>query len=103
MTQTRAEPRPKIRRLLVAAGVLEMTAGVLGLAGLGLCTIAVTALARHRVAQMEASPRQMARRRLAEARAATAAGVDAWRGMRTGMPADQRTDGVRRAGETSPV
>jgi len=66
--------------LLIAAAVLEATAGALGVAGLVLCTAAVTSLTRQRVAQMDIPPSELARRQWAKARAATSAGVGAWRG-----------------------
>jgi hypothetical protein len=84
MIRTEAQSGQSARRLLVAAAVLEATAGVLGLAGLALCTIAVTTLTRQRVARMEVPPAELARRNWAKARAATSAatsaGVGAWRG-----------------------
>ena len=80
MIRTQAQTAPSARRLLVAAAVLEATAGVLGLAGLALCTIAVTTLTRERVARMEVPPAELARRNWAKARAATSAGMGAWRG-----------------------
>jgi hypothetical protein len=96
MIRTQEQPAPSARRLLVAAAVLEATAGVLGLAGLALCTIAVTTLTRQHVARMEVPPAELARRNWARARAATSAGADAWRGM----PA---TGGLRRGTDTSGV
>jgi hypothetical protein len=99
MTQTQVQPRPRIRRLLITAAVLETTAGVLGLAGLALCTVAVTVVARHRVARMEVSPGELARRNMSKAKVATAAGVNAWRGGRSGASAAERADGLRRSTE----
>ena len=92
MARTETRPERSTRRLLVAAAVLEATAGVLGIAGLALCTIAVASLTRQRVARMETPPSELARQQWARARAATSAGVGAWRSM----PADPRPDGVRR-------
>jgi len=79
MTGTESQAARPVRRLLVAAAVLETTAGVLGIAGLALCTVAVAALARRRVTNMEVPPAELARRNWAKAKAATSAGVGAWR------------------------
>jgi hypothetical protein len=99
MEETQAESGRSVRRLLVSAAVLEAAAGALGLAGLALCTIAVAALTRQRVARMEVPPSELARQQWAKARAATSAGVGAWREM----PSSPRTDGVRRGRETARV
>jgi hypothetical protein len=69
--------------LLIAGAVLEAAAGVLGLAGLACCAIAVASFARHRVGQMEVPPTQLAKAKLAQAKAATTAGMGVWRGMST--------------------
>jgi hypothetical protein len=95
-TQTEENRRP-VRRLLVAAAVLEATAGVLACAGLVLCTVAVTALTRQRVARMETPPSELARQRWNRARAATSAGMDAWRS------GPLNSDGVRSRPETARV
>jgi hypothetical protein len=79
MTRTQTQPGQSARRFLVAAAVLEVTAGALGLAGLAFATIAVTSLTRQRVATMPVPPSELARRQLAKARAATTAGVGVWR------------------------
>jgi hypothetical protein len=91
MVETQEAPGQSTRQLLVAAAVLEATAAVLGLAGLALCTVAVTTLTRQRVARMEIPPAELARRNWARARAATSAGVGAWRDM----PVDE----IRRGSE----
>lgn len=99
MRQTQPQTRPErtAHRLVVTGAVLEATAVTLGLAGLVMWTIAVTFRTQQRVARMEVPPSELARRHWARARAATSAGVGAWRGM----PADPRTDGLRRERETS--
>jgi hypothetical protein len=97
MDEIQAEPGRSARRFLVAAAVLEVTAGALGLAGLALCTIAVTSLTRQRMARMEVPPAELARRHWVRARAATSAGVGAWRGT----PVGPRADGTRRVREPS--
>jgi hypothetical protein len=79
MNETQAETGKSVRRLLVSAAVLEVMAGALGLAGLVLCTVAVTAVTRQRVARMEVPPSELARQQWTRARAATSAGVGAWR------------------------
>jgi len=81
MVDSQAGTRRSIRRLLVSAAVLEAAAGALGLAGLVLCTVAVTAVTRQRMARMEVPPAEVARQQWARARAATSAGVGAWRSM----------------------
>jgi hypothetical protein len=99
MNETQAEAGRPVRRLLVSAAVLEATAGALGLAGLVVCTVAVTALTRRRVARMDLPPSELARRQWAKARAATSAGMGAWRGM----PLGSSTNGLRQARETAQV
>jgi hypothetical protein len=79
MVRTRPLDARTARRLLVAAAVLEVTAGALGIAGLALGTAAVASMTRRRVARMEVPPSALARRQWAKARAATSAGVGAWR------------------------
>jgi hypothetical protein len=86
-----------VRRLLVSAAVLEATAGAIGLAGLVLCTVAVTMLTRQRMARMEVPPSELARLQWAKARAATSAGVGAWRSV----PLGPRTEGMRPERETA--
>jgi hypothetical protein len=99
MKEAQAEPGRSVRRLLVSAAVLEATAGALGLAGLVLCTVAVTAVTRQRVAKMEVPPSELARQQWAKARAATSAGMGAWRSMAPG----ERLDGLRLGHETARV
>ncbi|MEU8611567.1 hypothetical protein AB0C29_26625, partial [Actinoplanes sp. NPDC048791] len=60
MNEAQAETGRSVRRLLVSAAVLEATAGALGLAGLVLCTVAVTAVTRQRMARMEVPPSELA-------------------------------------------
>jgi hypothetical protein len=91
MKETQAEAGRSVRRLLVTAAVLEATAGAIGVAGLVLCTVAVTAVTRQRVARMEVPPSELARQHWAKARAATSAGMGAWRSL----PLSPRTDGLR--------
>ncbi|MGA5300040.1 hypothetical protein ACPCHT_08940 [Nucisporomicrobium flavum] len=74
--------------MLVAAAVLEGAAGVLGIAGLALCTMAVASVTRQRVAKMEIPPSELARQQFGRFRAATSAGVSAWRTMPSGPPVD---------------
>jgi hypothetical protein len=99
MKETQAENARSVRRLLVSAAVLEAAAGALGLAGLVLCTVAVTVVTRQRVARMEVPPSALARQQWAKARAATSAGMGVWRGM----PLGPRTDGLRPGHETAQV
>jgi hypothetical protein len=91
MKEAQVDTGRSVRRLLVSAAVLEATAGALGLAGLVLCTVAVTAVTRQRVARMEIPPSELARQQWVKARAATSAGMGAWRGV----PLSSRTDGQR--------
>ena len=99
MNEAQAETGRSVRRLLVSAAVLEATAGALGLAGLVLCTVAVTAVTRQRVARMEVPPSELARQHWARARAATSAGLGAWRSL----PLSPRTDGLRPGHEAARV
>lgn len=91
MNEVQSNPGQSTRRLLIGAAVLETTAGVLGLAGLTLCAIAVAAVARRRVIEMEIPPSELARQSWAKARAATSAGLVAWRSM----PAGPGANGMR--------
>jgi hypothetical protein len=97
MNGTPGENGRSARRLLVSAAVLEATAGALGLAGLVVCTVAVTALTRRRVANMDVPPSELARRQWAKARAATSAGMGAWRSM----PLSSSANGVRERREAA--
>ena len=99
MNGTQGEAGRSVRRLLVSAAVLEATAGALGLAGLVVCTVAVTALTRRRVANMDVPPSELARRQWAKARAATSAGMGAWRGM----PLSSSANGRRQVRDTAQV
>jgi hypothetical protein len=99
MKETQAEAGRPVRRLLVSAAVLEATAGALGLAGLVVCTVALAALTRRRVATMDVPPSELARQQWAKARAATSAGMGAWRSM----PLSSSANGLRQGRETAPV
>jgi hypothetical protein len=99
MNETQADTRRSIRRMLVSAVVLEATAGALGLSGLVICTVAVTAMTRRRVANMDVPPSELARRQWAKARAATSAGTAAWRGL----PMSSRADGTSQGRQTARV
>jgi hypothetical protein len=78
-SQPLAPARPGAR-LLITGSTLLAAAGALGLAGLGLATVAVGAMVRRRINQMEVPPRELARQQLRQARAAVRAGAGAWRG-----------------------
>ncbi|PRY30871.1 hypothetical protein CLV70_104423 [Pseudosporangium ferrugineum] len=97
MREPQNDPGRSARRFFVAGAALEVAAGVLGLAGLTVCTVAVAALTRHRVARMETPPSELARRHWARARAATSAGMVAWRGV----PFGPRTDALLRPRDTA--
>ena len=99
MNEAQTETGRSVRRLLVSAAVLEATAGALGLAGLVLCTVAVTAVTRQRVARMEVPPSELARQHWTRARAATSAGLGAWRSQAL----SPRTDGLRPGYEAARV
>ena len=66
-------------RLLLAGTALMATAGAVGMVGLGLATMALVSIARHRISVMEVPPQQIARKQWRQARAAVAAGAGAWR------------------------
>jgi hypothetical protein len=97
MTETQASPERSTRRLVVTGLVLEAAAVAVGITGLVMWTIAVSALTRQRVARMEVPPSELARRHWARARAATSAGIGAWQSL----PVDSRADGVRREKQAS--
>jgi hypothetical protein len=66
-------------RLLLASSALLATAGVVGMVGVGLATMALVSIARHRISRMEQPPMEIARRQWRQARAAVTAGAGAWR------------------------
>ena len=66
-------------RLLLASTALIATAGAVGMVGVGLATIALVSIARHRISVMEVPPREIARKQWRQARAAVTAGAGAWR------------------------
>jgi hypothetical protein len=73
-------PRPTNgSRLLLASSALLATAAVVGMAGLGLATMALVSIARQRISRMDQPPIDVARRQWRQARAAVAAGAGAWR------------------------
>ena len=71
----------------IAGAALMCGAGVLGLAGLGLTTAALVAVARDRINRMPVPPRDLARQTWRQTRAATTAGREAWRGATVGAHA----------------
>jgi nitrous oxide reductase len=66
-------------RLLITSSALLAAAAALGIAGIGLATVAVGAIARRRINRMEVPPGELARRQWRQARAAVRAGAGAWR------------------------
>jgi hypothetical protein len=66
-------------RLLITSSALLAAAAALGIAGIGLATVAVGAIARRRINRMEVPPSELARRQWRQARAAVRAGAGAWR------------------------
>jgi hypothetical protein len=66
-------------RLLLTSSALLAAAAALGIAGIGLATVAVGTMARRRINQMEVPPSELARRQWRQARAAVRAGAGAWR------------------------
>jgi hypothetical protein len=66
-------------RLLITSSALVAAAAALGLAGLGLATVALGVMARRRINQMEVPPGEIARRQWRQARSAIKAGAGAWR------------------------
>jgi hypothetical protein len=66
-------------RLLITSSALLAAAAALGIAGIGLATVAVGAIARQRINRMEVPPSELARRQWRQARAAVRAGAGAWR------------------------
>jgi hypothetical protein len=66
-------------RLLLASAALMATAGVVGMVGVGLATMALVTIARRRISVMEVPPREIARKQWRQARAAVSAGAGAWR------------------------
>ena len=64
--------------LIVAGAALVCGGAVLGLAGLGLTTVALVNTLRDRVNRMPVPPRDLARRTWSQTKAATTAGRSAW-------------------------
>ena len=67
-------------RLLLASAALMATAGVVGMVGVGIATMALVSMARRRISVMEVPPSEIARKQWRQARAAVSAGAGAWRG-----------------------
>jgi hypothetical protein len=89
MTDSQPLARPRNgSRLLIASSALLASAGVLGLTGLGLVTMAMVAMARQRISRMEQPPKELAKRQLKQARAAVSAGAGAWRQNLAAQPVD---------------
>jgi hypothetical protein len=66
-------------RLLLASAALMATAGLVGMVGVGIATMALVSMARRRISVMEVPPREIARKQWRQARAAVSAGAGAWR------------------------
>ncbi|GAA0916305.1 hypothetical protein [Virgisporangium aurantiacum] len=66
-------------RLLITSSALLAAAAALGMAGLGVATVALGVMARRRIDHMEVPPTELARRQWRLARAAVKAGAGAWR------------------------
>lgn len=66
-------------RLLITGSALLAVAAALGVAGIGVASVALGLMARRRIHRMEVPPAELARRQWRQARAAVKAGAGAWR------------------------